>query len=159
MPRLDKVDFQLLLALCRGPHSSSVGLAHALGISRNTVQARMARLEGSDVFRAFDRRISPAVLGYPLTAFITVHIEQNRAAEIIADLSLIPEIVQAHGVSGPADLLVRVACTDAEDLFRIDRAISACAGVQRTETSLAMGELIPYRVVPLLEQGVPPRSV
>jgi DNA-binding Lrp family transcriptional regulator len=157
MHRLDKVDFQLLQALCAEPHSSFVGLAHILGLSRNTVQARMTRLEETGIFQAFDRRIDPAVLGYPLTAFVTVHVDQKRAADVVDCLSRIPEIVQAHGVSGAADLLVRVACTDAEDLFRIDRAILACAGVERTETSLAMGELIPLRVVPLLERGAPPR--
>jgi DNA-binding Lrp family transcriptional regulator len=158
MQRLDKVDLQLLLALCADPHSSFVGLAHTLGLSRNTVQARMTRLEESHVFLDFDRRISLAALGYPLTAFIEVYIEQKRAAEIIAEFTLIPEIVQAHGMSGAADLLVRVACADAEDLFRIDRTILACDGVQRTETSLAMGELIPFRATPLIERGVLPRS-
>jgi DNA-binding Lrp family transcriptional regulator len=160
MHRLDKVDFELLRALCAEPHSSFVSLANTLGLSRNTVQARMTRLEESatPVFLSFDRRISTAALGYPLTAFIEVHIEQKQAAEIIAQLALIPEIVQAHGMSGAADLLVRVACADSEDLFRIDRTILACPGVQRTETSLAMGELIPFRVTPLLERGVPPRG-
>ncbi|PXA70845.1 Lrp/AsnC family transcriptional regulator [Cryobacterium arcticum] len=157
MHHLDRVDLELLRALCAEPNSTYVGLAQALGLSRNTVQARMTRLEEAKVFLDFDRRISPAVLGYPLTAFIEVYIEQKRAAEIIAELSLIPEIVQAHGMSGAADLLVRVACADAEDLFRIDRTILACDGVERTETSLAMGELIPFRVVPLLERGVQPR--
>lgn len=158
MHRLDKVDFELLRALCAEPHSSFVSLAHTLGLSRNTVQARMTRLEESQVFLDFDRRVSAAALGYPLTAFIEVYIEQKQAAEIIAALTQIPEIVQAHGMSGAADLLVRVACADAEDLFRIDRTILACDGVERTETSLAMGELIPFRVTPLLERGVQPRG-
>ena len=158
MHHLDKVDLELLRALCADPHSTFVGLASALGLSRNTVQARMTRLEDSHVFLDFDRRVNPAALGYPLTAFIEVYIVQKHAARIIAELSLIPEIVQAHGMSGSTDLLVRVACADAEDLFRIDRTILACEGVERTETSLAMGELIPYRIVPLLDRGVPPRS-
>ena len=34
----------------------------------------------------------------------------------------------------------------------------ACEGVERTETSLAMGELIPYRITPLLKRGVQPRG-
>lgn len=157
MHRLDKVDLELLRALCVDPHSSFVSLAHTLGLSRNTVQARMTRLEEAQAFLSFDRRISLAALGYPLTAFIEVYIEQKRAVDIIAQLTLIPEIVQAHGMSGAADLLIRVACADAEDLFRIDRTILACEGVQRTETALAMGELIPFRVTPLVERGVQPR--
>ncbi|WP_120337543.1 Lrp/AsnC family transcriptional regulator [Cryobacterium soli] len=159
MHHLDRVDLELLRALCAKPDSTYVGLAQTLGLSRNTVQARMTRLEESKVFLDFDRRINPVVLGYPLTAFIEVYIAQKKAAEIIAELVLIPEIVQAHGMSGAADLLVRVACADAEDLFRIDRTILACDGVERTETSLAMGELIPYRVTPLLDRGIQPKTV
>ena len=41
---------------------------------------------------------------------------------------------------------------DAEDLFRINGKILACDGVDRTDTALAMGELIPFRVQPLLER-------
>jgi DNA-binding Lrp family transcriptional regulator len=158
MHRLDRVDHELLRVLCRDPNSSYVALAQILGLSRNTVQMRMTRLENAGVFQPFDRRISPALLGYPLTAFIEVYIQQKRSAEVIEDLRRIPEIVQAHGMSGAADLLVRVACVDAEDLFRIDRAILDCAGVDRTETALAMGELIPFRVTPLIERGVQPRD-
>lgn len=110
----------------------------------------MKRLEDSGAFLSFDRRINPAALGYPLTAFIEVHVQQKRLAQIVLDLALIPVIVQAHGMSGQADLLVRVVCTDADDLFRIDGTILACDGVERTETSLAMGEVIPYRLTPLL---------
>ncbi len=41
--------------------------------------------------------------------------------------------------------------TDARDLFRIDAAILAIDGVKRTETALSMGELVPFRVAPLLK--------
>ena len=153
MHSLDKTDTDLLRELSLDPRSSFVALAERLGLSRNTVQARMSRLEASGVFLAFDRRINPSAIGYPLTAFIEVHLQQKRLAAIVAELSRIPEIVQAHGMSGPTDLLVRVVCTDADDLFRIDALILAVDGVERTAPSLAMGELIPFRIGPLLEQG------
>ncbi|TFD26821.1 Lrp/AsnC family transcriptional regulator [Cryobacterium cryoconiti] len=153
MHSLDKVDLQLLRALCADPRSTFVALAQQLHLSRNTVQARMSRLEESSAFLAFDRRINPVALGYPLTAFIEVHVQQKRLAQIVAELARIPEIVQAHGMSGSTDILVRVVCADADDLFRIDGTILACEGVERTETSLAMGELIPYRITPLLERS------
>ncbi len=59
-------------------------------------------------------------------------------------------MLQAHGMSGADDLMVWVVCTDAHDLFRIDAEILAIDGVERTETSLSMGELIPFRIGPLL---------
>lgn len=152
MYTVDRTDSQLLRALIADPRSTFVALAARLGLSRNTVQARMTRLEESNAFLSFDRCISPTALGYPLTAFIEVHVQQKQLTRIVSELALIPEIVQAHGMSGSTDLLVRVVCTDADDLFRIDGTILAVEGVERTATSLSMGELIPYRVTPLLER-------
>ena len=57
----------------------------------------------------------------------------------------IPEILEGYGLTGSADLLLRVVALDAEDLFRINGKILACDGVDRTDTALAMGELIPFR--------------
>ncbi|HBR89296.1 MAG TPA: AsnC family transcriptional regulator, partial [Microbacterium sp.] len=49
------------------------------------------------------------------------------------------------------DLLVRVACRDTQHLFDTDGRILAIDGVERTETSLIMGEVIGYRVAPLID--------
>lgn len=146
----DAVDRALLAALSVDPRATVVALADRLDLSRNTVQARMSRLEASGAFLSFERSIDPAPLGFPLEAFISVHVRQKRLREVVDDIARIPEVIQAHGLSGSIDLLVRVVCRDAHDLFRIDGEILAIDGVERTETSLAMGELIPYRLGPLL---------
>ncbi|MBO0896581.1 MULTISPECIES: Lrp/AsnC family transcriptional regulator [Arthrobacter] len=153
MRLLDSTDTRLLLAMAKDPRRTVVALATALGISRNTVQARLTQLEKKSVFLSFERRISPAALGYPLMAFVHVHVQQQRLAEITAQLAGIPEVVEAHGLTGDADILLRVVAEDAEDLFRVNKAILAVPGVERCDTNLAMGELIPFRVSPLLERG------
>ncbi|WP_354180285.1 Lrp/AsnC family transcriptional regulator [Arthrobacter sp. UYP6] len=153
MPLLDSTDTRLLLAMARDPRRTVVALASALGISRNTVQARLAQLEKRSVFLSFERRINPAALGYPLMAFVHVHVQQQRLTAITEQLACIPEVVEAHGLTGDADILLRVVAEDAEDLFRVNKAILAVSGVERCDTNLAMGELIPFRVTPLLERG------
>ncbi len=153
MRLLDSTDTRLLLAMAKDPRRTVVALATALGISRNTVQARLTQLEKKSVFLSFERRISPAALGYPLMAFVHVHVQQQRLAEITAQLAGVPEVVEAHGLTGDADILLRVVAEDAEDLFRVNKAILAVPGVERCDTNLAMGELIPFRVSPLLERG------
>ncbi|MGO4385227.1 Lrp/AsnC family transcriptional regulator [Specibacter sp. RAF43] len=152
MHTLDGTDARILLALVRDPRQTVVALAQQLGLSRNTVQARMAALEKHHAFLPFDHRISPAALGYPLTAFISVHARQQQLEALAISLAAIPEVLEVHGLSGRADLLVRVASTGAEDLFRVNGKILACDGVKRTETSLAMNELVPFRLTPLLER-------
>ena len=150
MDRLDAVDRRLLVELAQDHRATVVALADRLSLSRNTVQARLARLEREGAFLDFDRAISPAALGFPLEAFVAVHVQQKLLAAVVSALAAIPEVVQAHGLSGPVDLLAHVVCRDANDLFRIDGAILAIEGVQRTETSLSMGELLPYRMRQLL---------
>jgi DNA-binding Lrp family transcriptional regulator len=152
MPGYDAVDLDLLRALGDDPRASYVTLADRLGLSRNTVQARMTQLEARGAFLSFDRRIDPHGLGYPLTAFITVVVQQRELPRIAEEMARIPEVVQAHGMSGQADLLAVVLCRNTDDLFRIDAELLAISGVVRTETALSMGELIPYRVQPLVAQ-------
>jgi len=151
MAHLDSVDLELLATLSQEPRATVVALAEKLGMSRNTVQARMARLDRSGVFLSFERAISASALGFPIEAFINVTVRQADLPYITAELHRIPEVLQAHGLSGQVDLLVRVACRDTQQLFDTDARILAIEGVERTETSLVMGEVIGYRVRPLME--------
>lgn len=151
MGNLDHIDLELLAALAGDPRATVVALAEKLGLSRNTVQARMSRLERADVFLSYERALSSSALGFPIEAFINVMVRQADLPRITAELRKVPEIVQAHGLSGQVDLLVRVACRDTQHLFDTDARILAIEGVERTETSLAMGEVIGYRVAPLME--------
>lgn len=150
MPALDRTDLELLTALAEDPRTTVVKLADRLRLSRNTIQARMARLEQTGVFESYERSYSTEVLGFPLQAFVSIGVRQTELPRIISELSRVPEIVQAHGLSGSIDLLARVACRDARHLFDTDARILSIEGVERTETSLAMGEVIPFRVAGLI---------
>lgn len=149
---LDGIDARLLLALRDDPRGTVLSLAQRLGLSRNTVQARLARLEQGRALAGFERRIEPAALGYPLTAFITVTVTQRLLDEVAAALAEIAEVLEVFGLSGPTDLLVRVVARDADDLYRVAGQILATPGVERTETALAMRRLVDYRSSALLER-------
>ncbi|MDL9979867.1 Lrp/AsnC family transcriptional regulator [Microbacterium sp. ASV49] len=151
MSNLDRVDLELLRALSVDHRATVVALADRLGLSRNTVQARMAKLDREGAFLSFERALSTHSLGFPIEAFIHVTVRQADLPQITAELARIPEVVQAHGLSGQIDLLVRVACRDTRHLFDTDARILAIEGVERTETSLVMGEVIRHRVAPLME--------
>jgi DNA-binding Lrp family transcriptional regulator len=150
---VDATDARLLLALAESPRATVLALAERVGLSRNTVQARLAGLEARGVLTSFERRIDPAALGYPLTAFVTVQVTQRMLAEVAAALREVPEVLEVLGLSGPADLLVRVAARDADDLYRIAGQLLATGGVERTTTSLVMRTLVEHRVTPLLERA------
>jgi DNA-binding Lrp family transcriptional regulator len=149
---VDSIDAHLLFALMDDPRATTIALAETVGLSRNTVQARLAKLEQNGALGSFERRIDPAALGYTLTAFITTQVVQRKLADVALALDDIPEVLEVHGLSGQSDLLVHVVATDADDLYRIAGQILASPGVERTNTALVMRELLGYRIAPLLRR-------
>jgi DNA-binding Lrp family transcriptional regulator len=137
VPEIDATDARLLLALAEDPRASVMALSQRLGLARNTVQARLTRLESSGA----------------LGAYVTVQVTQRSLAEVSDGLAQIPEVLEVTGLSGVADLLVQVAATDADDLWRITEQVLAIPGVQRIDTALAMRRFVDHRLTPLLERA------
>lgn len=158
MPPLDPTDARLLQALGEDPRASVMALSQRLGLARNTVQARLARLEAGDALAPFTVRIRPEALGHPLEAYVTVQVVQHDLADVGAALGDIPEVLEVTALSGAADLLVRVAATDADHLWRITERVLALPGVQRTDTALALRRLVDHRIDPLLQRAAGDRS-
>jgi DNA-binding Lrp family transcriptional regulator len=150
---IDATDARLLLALSADPRATVMALSQTLGLARNTVQARLARLESGGVLDPFERRVRPEALGYRLGAYITVTVVQTSLAEVSAGLADIPEVLEVIGLSGAADLLVQVVAVDADDLWRISEQVLAIPGVQRTDTNLALRRFVDHRMTPLLERA------
>lgn len=151
--RIDPTDARLLLALAEHPRATTVALAEQSGLSRNTVQARLASLDRTAKLRSFERRVDPSALGYPLTAFVTTQVTQRRLDQVADALAAVPEVLQVHGLSGETDLLVHVVATDADDLYRVAGQILGIPGVERTNTALVMRQLVDYRLTPLLQRA------
>ena len=146
----DPIDARLLRALRRDPRATTIALAEEIGVSRNTVQARLARLEARGALLPFDRRIDPAFLGYPMRAYVLTLVKQRLLDEVAAALTQVPEVVEVQGLSGTVDLLVEVVARDADDLYRIAGQILDIRGVRRTRTSLVMRGLVDYRLEQLI---------
>ncbi|PXY28906.1 AsnC family transcriptional regulator [Prauserella sp. PE36] len=151
---VDAVDARILLELAEHPRATTLAVADRVGISRNTAQSRLARLERNGALESFEHRIAPAALGYPLTAFITAQVTQRLLDEVAAALADVPEVLQVQGISGPVDLMIQVVAGDADDLYRIAGRILAIPGVERTNTALVMRQLVDYRITPLLRRAL-----
>lgn len=154
---IDPTDARLLLALADQPRATTIALAERAGLSRNTVQARLAGFEQHGALHSFERRVDPAFLGYPLTAFVTTQVTQRRMDAVAAALAAVPEVLQVHGLSGQTDLLVHVVAKDADDLYRVADQILVIPGVERTNTALVMRQLVDYRITPLLRRAAETR--
>lgn len=86
-----------------------------------------------------------------MLSFIELHVDQRHLEEIAKKLAQIPEVLEAHGLTGSADILVRAAAANAEELFRVHGLLLNIEGVNRADSALSMAELVPYRTTKLIE--------
>jgi DNA-binding Lrp family transcriptional regulator len=151
---IDALDARLLELLDAEPRIGVLECSRRLGVARGTVQARLDKLMSRGVVRDFGPRVEPAALGFPVTAFVTLELHQAVGHEPMAErLARIPEVLEAHTVTGAGDMLCRiVARTNAELQGVIDRVL-ASEGVLRATTVIALAEQIPYRTLPLVKEA------
>ena len=152
MLSIDRLDFQLLEAMTRDARLGVVALAAKLGVSRNTVQSRLKRLEDGGLVTGYRPELCLSRIGAATLAFIGLEIEQGKLATVVQELSTVPQILEVHATTGREDLLVRVAAADQTELQRLIERVVLIDGVVHSTTTLALTTPLPYRAVPLLRE-------
>ena len=121
-----------------------------LGVARGTVQARLDRLVERGVITGWGPELDAAALGFGVTAFVTLEIRQSSHDEVGARLATIPEVLEAHTITGSGDLLCRLVGRSNADLQRVIDAVVATDGVVRSSTVIALATQLPLRMLPLV---------
>lgn len=149
---LDRLDARLIQALAATPRAGIMELARQLGVARGTVQARLDKLQTRGIITGFDPDLDLGALGYEVMAFVTLDITQGRLDDVTAHLSEIPEVIEAHTMTGPGDLHCRVVARSNPHLQEVINRILEVRGIERTATHIALTEQVPFRVLPLVDQ-------
>ncbi|GAB7047922.1 Lrp/AsnC family transcriptional regulator [Catenuloplanes indicus] len=154
---IDELDARILRIFDEDPRIGVLEASRRLGVARGTVQARLDRLERRGVITSFAPSVSPSALGFEVTAFVTLEIRQDAGHDAVAaHLDGIPEVLEAHTVTGSADLFLRVVARSNADLQRvIDRIVTGPA-IERSASVIALKTQIPYRVMPLIRASTAP---
>jgi DNA-binding Lrp family transcriptional regulator len=148
--QLDQLDVDLVELLSAEPRIGVLECSRRLQVARGTVQARLDKLLARGVISGFGPQISPGAIGFGVTSFVTLEISQRHGHDAVAThLSKIPEVLEAHTITGSSDLLCRIVARSNTDLQRVIDQILSYEGIGRASTIIALAEQIPYRVLPL----------
>lgn len=153
---IDALDGRLLRAMGATPRAGVLELARRLGVARGTVQARLDKLQARGVVTGFGPDLDLVALGYGVLAFTTLEIAQGRLADVVRHLRDIPEVLEAHAISGPGDLHCRVVARTNTHLQDVINRILEVQGIDRTTTVIALSTQIPFRVLPLVDAASRP---
>lgn len=148
---LDELDARLLALLAAEPRIGVLECSRRLSVARGTVQARLDKLVARGAIRGFGPEVSPAAIGFGVMSFVTLEISQRYGHSAVTEhLADIPEVLEAHTITGSGDLMCRIVARSNADLQRVIDQIVAYEGIVRASTIIALAEQIPYRTLPLV---------
>lgn len=150
---MDDLDARLIALFAAEPRIGVLEASRRLGVARGTVQARLDRLAATGVVTGWGPDVSPAALGFPVSAFLTLEIRQDAGGghdAVGAHLAAIPEVLEAHTTTGAGDLWVRVVARSNTDLQRVIDRVLADPAIVRSTTVIALATQVGYRTLPLV---------
>lgn len=131
-------DQQLLLRLRQNARASISDLARALGLSRSTVQNRIARLEASGVIRGYSVELGGEFSASQVEAHVSIKVYQKLTARTNTALEQISQVSQLYSVSGEYDLIAIVQAQSLEELSAVLDRIGNLEGVERTNSAVVL---------------------
>ena len=150
--QIDQLDTRVLGLLAE--RIGVLEMSRRLGVARGTIQARLDKLIARGAIRGFGADVAPEAIGFGVTSFVTLEISQRYGHTAVArHLADIPEVLEGHTITGSGDVLCRVVARSNTDLQRVIDRILGYEGILRAATIIALAELIPYRVMPLVSEA------
>jgi DNA-binding Lrp family transcriptional regulator len=135
---MDDLDEHLLAKLREDARTPVAELARALGLSRTTVQSRLAKLERNGVIAGYAVKLAEAYAGGRVHAFIMLTVEPKQAVAVTAALRRMPGVRKLQSVSGPFDMVATAEAGNVAEIDGVIDEIGALPGVERTNSSIVL---------------------
>ena len=133
---MDDLDEHLLERLRDNARAPVAELARALGLSRTTIQSRLARLERSGVIAGYSVRLSETREAAMIRAHVMLTVDSRQAAAVTAALKRLAGVRALHSVSGPCDMIAAVEAASVGEIDGLIDLIGALPGMERTQSSI-----------------------
>ena len=135
---MDEIDRALLARLRENAREPTASLARALGVSRTTVQSRIARLERQRIISGYTVRASEAHERGLVRALVMITVGPKQSAAVLAAIRGMADVRALHSVSGPFDMIAEAATASIGEMDALIDAIGGLEGVERTTSSVIL---------------------
>lgn len=137
---MDATDRILISKLRENARLSASDLATACGVSRGTVQNRLARLQADGTIEGFTVRLRAEAVPAQVRAVTMVEVAGGRMAHVVRALRGLPEVAAVHTTNGRWDLVVDLAAESLAAFDAVLRRVRMIDGIANSETSLKLSD-------------------
>jgi DNA-binding Lrp family transcriptional regulator len=150
---LDSFDVKLLAALQENSAATNAEIGEMIGLSASQVSRRRQKLEDNGIIRRYRAALNPEALGFTVTAFVGVTLgahSRENARKFRNMVTAMPEVQEAHTLTGDVDYMLKVVVRDLKALSRIvNDELLPQEAVQHVKSSIAMDTLKDDNLLPL----------
>ncbi|HXU51247.1 MAG TPA: Lrp/AsnC family transcriptional regulator [Casimicrobiaceae bacterium] len=130
-------DRKLLALLRANARASTASIARKLGLSRTTVQERIARLERTGAIAGYTLR-EPDGRSSALSALVLLNVDAKVSETVVRELKSMPTVSALRAVSGVFDYVATVEADTTAELDRELDRIGRLDGIARTQTLVVL---------------------
>ncbi len=113
--KLDPIDRKILELLQTNSNITNAQLAQEVGLSPAPTLERVKKLETAGVIKSYHAVVDTASVGLGVSTFVMASLKGHNKENInlfMKAISEIDEIVECHHVTGQADFILKIVCTD-----------------------------------------------
>ncbi|CAK7280147.1 Lrp/AsnC family transcriptional regulator [Streptomyces misionensis] len=141
---LDAIDWRILDVLQRDGRISFADLARTVSMSASAVTERVRRLEEAGVIGGYAAVVDPDKVGLAIMAFVRLRYPNSNYKPFHDLVEAMPEILEAHHVTGDDCFVIKVAARSMRHLEEISGRIG---GLGSVTTSVVYSSPLPRRPV------------
>jgi DNA-binding Lrp family transcriptional regulator len=151
--KLDAIDKKILEILQTNSNITNAQLAQEIGLSPAPTLERVKKLETAGVIRSYHAVIDTASVGMGVNTFVMVTLRGHNKENIEKFMKVIrkiDEVVECHHVTGQADFILKIVCTDipAYQTLMLEK-VSNIEVVDNMQTMVILSTFKDSKVVPL----------
>lgn len=153
LERLDKFDRKILAHLQEDARLTNSDLSERVNLSPSQCSRRRQRLEDEGLIRGYRAVLDRDRLGFPLVNVISVTLATHNRdnARRFADLlTRLPEVQEAHALTGEMDYILKVVTPDLKSLADfVNDVLLPHDSVQHVKTAIVLETLKETNALPI----------
>ena len=150
---MDNLDKKIIFELQNNGRLSNFEIAEKVGLSPSPCLRRIKNLEKKKVISGYTAIVDEELFGYPVTAFVSVRLENQTDGTLKKfeeGISTLVEVVDCWLVTGNRDYLLRVVAENLKTYEKFMREdLTKIKGIASIETNFALGSVKTQQPLPI----------